>query len=142
METILSIKNLNKSFGSKHIIKNASFDVYAGEIFGFLGPNGSGKTTTIKMIMGFLFPDSGDITICGLNVKKDYEKAMNLVGGMNEYVKCMNDENAYMAWIMIVPDEATEEDLQDIAEDDEMFQEVVELFNKLIKRYGDDLYLK
>lgn len=67
---------------------------------------------------------------------------MNLVGGMNEYVKCMNDENAYMAWIMIVPDEATEEDLQDIAEDDEMFQEVVELFNKLIKRYGDDLYLK
>lgn len=67
---------------------------------------------------------------------------MNLVGGMNEYVKCMNDENAYMAWIMIVPDEATEEDLQDIANDDEIFQEVVELFNKLIKRYGDDLYLK
>jgi hypothetical protein len=67
---------------------------------------------------------------------------MNLVGGMNEYVKCMNDENAYMAWIMIVPDEATEEDLQDIADDDEIFQEVVELFNKLIKRYGDDLYLK
>lgn len=67
---------------------------------------------------------------------------MNLVGGMNEYVKCMNDENAYMAWIMLVPDEATEEDLQGIAEDDEIFQEVVELFNKLIKRYGDDLYLK
>lgn len=67
---------------------------------------------------------------------------MNLVGGMNEYVKCMNDENAYMAWIMLVPDEATEEDLQDIADDDEMFQEVVELFNKLIKRYGDDLYLR
>ena len=67
---------------------------------------------------------------------------MNLVGGMNEYVKCMNDENAYMAWIMIAPDEATEEDLQDIADDDKIFQEVVELFNKLIKRYGDDLYLK
>lgn len=67
---------------------------------------------------------------------------MNLVGGMNEYVKCMNDENAYMSWIMIVPDEATEEDLQDIAEDDEMFQEVVELFNRLVKKYGNDLYLK
>lgn len=84
METILSIKNLNKSFGSKHIIKNASFDVYAGEIFGFLGPNGSGKTTTIKMIMGFLYPDSGDITICDCNVKKNYEKAMNYVGGIVE----------------------------------------------------------
>lgn len=67
---------------------------------------------------------------------------MNLVGGMNEYVKCMNDENAYMSWIMLVPDEATEEDLQDIAEDDEMFQEVVELFNRLVKKYGNDLYLK
>lgn len=67
---------------------------------------------------------------------------MNLVGGMNEYVKYMNDENAYMSWIMLVPDEATEEDLQDIAEDDEMFQEVVELFNRLVKKYGNDLYLK
>lgn len=67
---------------------------------------------------------------------------MNLVGGMNEYVKCMNDENAYMSWIMLVPDEATEEDLQDIAEDDEMFQETVDLFNRLVKRYGNDLYLK
>lgn len=100
METILSVKNLNKSFGSSHIIKNASFDVYAGEIFGFLGPNGSGKTTTIKMIMGFLFPDSGDITICGLNVKKDYEKAMNLVGGIVEnpemYSEMTGEENLRM----------------------------------------------
>ena len=84
METVLSVKNLNKNFGSVQIIKNASFDVYAGEIFGFLGPNGSGKTTTIKMIMGFLFPDSGDITICGKNVRKEYEDAMNLVGGIVE----------------------------------------------------------
>lgn len=100
METILSIKNLNKSFGSAHIIKDASFDVYAGEIFGFLGPNGSGKTTTIKMIMGFLFPDSGDITICGLNVKKDYENAMNLVGGIVEnpemYADMTGEENLQM----------------------------------------------
>lgn len=91
METVLSVKNLNKSFGSKHIIKNATFDVYAGEIFGFLGPNGSGKTTTIKMIMGFLFPDSGDIEICGYDVKKDYEKAMNLVGGIVENPEMYKD---------------------------------------------------
>ena len=100
MEAILSIKNLNKSFGSKHIIKNVSFDVYAGEIFGFLGPNGSGKTTTIKMIMGFLFPDSGDINICGFDVKKDYEKAMNLVGGIVEnpemYIDMTGMQNLHM----------------------------------------------
>lgn len=84
METVLSVRNLNKYFGSAHIINDVSFDVYAGEIFGFLGPNGSGKTTTIKMIMGFLFPDSGEITICGNNIKKEYEKAMNLVGGIVE----------------------------------------------------------
>lgn len=67
---------------------------------------------------------------------------MNLVGGMNEYVKCMNDENAYMAWIMIVPDEVTEEDLQDIAEDDKQFNDVCILFGKLIKAFGDDLWVK
>lgn len=91
METILSVKNLNKSFGSAHIIKDVSFEVQAGEILGFLGPNGSGKTTTIKMIMGFLFPDSGEIKICGINVKKEYEKAMNLVGGIVENPEMYGD---------------------------------------------------
>lgn len=84
MNTILSVRHLKKSFGSKTIINDMCFDVYAGEIFGFLGPNGSGKTTTIKMILGFLFPDDGEITICDYNLKKNYEKAMNLVGGIVE----------------------------------------------------------
>ncbi len=91
MEKVLSVKNLNKSFGSAHIIKDVSFEVQAGEIFGFLGPNGSGKTTTIKMIMGFLFPDSGEIEICSMNVKKEYEKAMNLVGGIVENPEMYGD---------------------------------------------------
>lgn len=84
MENILSVKNLNKSFGKRTIINDMSFNVNGGEIFGFLGPNGSGKTTTIKMIMGFLFPDSGEISICGMDLKKNYESAMNLVGGIVE----------------------------------------------------------
>ena len=84
MENILSVKNLNKSFGKRKIRNDMSFQVNGGEIFGFLGPNGSGKTTTIKMIMGFLFPDSGEISICGMDLKKNYEKAMNLVGGIVE----------------------------------------------------------
>jgi hypothetical protein len=68
---------------------------------------------------------------------------MNMLGGMNEYVKCMNDEDAYYNhWICIVPDECTEEDLEDIAEDDESFNDVVECFAALVKEYGDDLYIK
>jgi len=95
METILRVKNLNKSFGSRTVIRNVTFDVYAGEIFGFLGPNGAGKTTTIKMIMGFLFPDSGEISICDMDLKKNYEKAMNLVGGIVENPEMYKDMTGY-----------------------------------------------
>ena len=91
METILKVRNLNKSFGSRQVIRDVSFDVYGGEIFGFLGPNGAGKTTTIKMIMGFLFPDSGEITICGLDLQKNYERAMNFVGGIVENPELYRD---------------------------------------------------
>lgn len=68
---------------------------------------------------------------------------MNMLGGMNEYVKCMNDETAYYEyWICLVPDECTEDDLESIAEDDESFNDVCILFGKLIKAYGDDLWVK
>ncbi len=55
----LTLKNVTKTYGSSRGIKNISLDVEAGEIFGFLGPNGSGKTTTIRMLCGLLIPDSG-----------------------------------------------------------------------------------
>lgn len=80
----LILSHLNKSFGRRHIIKDLSLEAKSGEIFGFLGPNGAGKTTTIKMVMGFLTPDSGDIFIGGVNTKKDYEKAMESIGGIVE----------------------------------------------------------
>ena len=67
----------------------------------------------------------------------------NVLGGMNEYVKCFNDETTYYDyWIEIVPDECTEEDLMDIAESDEDFNDVCILFSKLIKVYGNDLWVK
>ena len=81
---ILEVKGLNKTLGRHHIVKDASFDVYEGEIFGFLGPNGAGKTTTIKMILGFLFPDSGEIRICGRDLRTEHEAAMACVGGIVE----------------------------------------------------------
>lgn len=91
METVLKLTNIEKYFGKKKIIDNASFEVYAGEVFGFLGPNGAGKTTTIKMIMGFLAKDSGEILINGVNVEKDYEKAMSYIGGIVENPEMYKD---------------------------------------------------
>jgi ABC-2 type transport system ATP-binding protein len=83
-QTALSIKNVTKIYGKKKAADHVTFDIYPGEIFGFLGPNGAGKTTVIKSILGFIFPDEGDVFINGYNVKTDYEKAMASVGGIVE----------------------------------------------------------
>jgi ABC-2 type transport system ATP-binding protein len=84
MDAVLTIQNLNKSFGNRQVLKNVSFDTYAGEVFGFLGPNGAGKTTTIKIAVGHLFYDEGEIFINGTNLKKNFEKAIESVGGIVE----------------------------------------------------------
>ena len=72
----LSVQHLTKRIGKRDIIKNISF----GEVFGFLGPNGAGKTTTIRMLAGLIKPTSGQIFICGYEVKKDFSKAMERLG--------------------------------------------------------------
>ncbi len=64
-EHVLRIDGLTKSFGHRTVVHDISFDVRHGETFGFLGPNGSGKTTTIRMALGILHPDSGAIRILG-----------------------------------------------------------------------------
>lgn len=80
----LSIKNITKIYGKKKAADHVSFDIHEGEIFGFLGPNGAGKTTVIKSILGFIYPDEGEVCINGYDTKKDYEKAMASVGGIVE----------------------------------------------------------
>jgi ABC-2 type transport system ATP-binding protein len=79
-DTVLSVKNVKKRIKNKEIIKGISFDVYAGEIFGFLGPNGSGKTTTIRMLVDLIRPTEGSITICGYDVQKYHNEALKNVG--------------------------------------------------------------
>lgn len=81
---VLEVKNVSKYFGKVKVVDNLSFDIKAGEILGFLGPNGAGKTTTIKMILGLLSVDEGSIKINGYDVKKDFEKAMENIGGIVE----------------------------------------------------------
>ena len=83
-KTVLELKNVNKSFGKRKVIDNISLDVKEGEIYGFLGPNGSGKTTTIKMILRLIDSDSGEIKVNGFDTKKQFEKAMECIGAIVE----------------------------------------------------------
>lgn len=81
---ILEIRGLSKSMGKKQILKNINLEVKGGEVFGFLGPNGSGKTTTIKLMLGLLNYNRGQIRICGHDVKREFEKAVSNIGGIIE----------------------------------------------------------
>lgn len=78
--SVLKVSHLKKQIQKKLIIEDVSFDIQAGEIVGFLGPNGSGKTTTLRMIVGLSTPTSGDVEICGYSLKKEFVKAMSNVG--------------------------------------------------------------
>ncbi|MFD0619225.1 ABC transporter ATP-binding protein [Paenibacillus sp. GCM10027629] len=77
---VLQVDQVKKRIGKKWIIHGVSFDVRAGEIFGFLGPNGSGKTTTIRMLVDLIKPTEGQIELCGYNVNRDPEQALQYVG--------------------------------------------------------------
>ncbi len=79
-ELVLSVQGLKKNIGRKPIIHNVSFEVYAGEIFGFLGPNGSGKTTTIRMLVDLIKPTEGKIIVCGEDIGLHPERALAHVG--------------------------------------------------------------
>ncbi len=76
----LVASNLTKVIGKCTIVDSVSFVLSPGEVFGFLGPNGAGKTTTIRMLVGLIKPTAGDVTICGFDVRRDFEKAMRNVG--------------------------------------------------------------
>ncbi len=84
MKAVLELKNVSKVMGNTVLVEDISFTVNKGEIFGFLGPNGAGKTTTIKMITGLYSISKGEIYIDGKNVKKQFEKALQGVGGIIE----------------------------------------------------------
>ena len=83
-QKVLELKNVSKSFGKRKVIDNLNLEVQEGEIYGFLGPNGSGKTTTIKMILKLISSDSGEIKVNGYDTTKEFEKAMECIGAIVE----------------------------------------------------------
>ena len=84
MTFAIDVKNLNKSFGDKHVVKDVSIQVEQGKVTGFLGPNGSGKTTTLRMLCGLLTPDSGSGTCLGLNIITQARQIKRVTGYMTQ----------------------------------------------------------
>ena len=101
MTKVLEVKNLNKYFGKKRVLKNVSFSVDEGEILGFIGPNGAGKTTTIKLIVGLQTISDGQIFINGYDICEDFNKALERVGAIVEspdmYMYLSGKKNLEMA---------------------------------------------
>ena len=88
---VIFSKDLEKKFGDFTAVNKVNFEVYPGEIFGFLGPNGSGKTTTIRMMLGLLQPTSGTVNVLGIDVLKDADSIRPNVGYMSQKFSLYND---------------------------------------------------
>ncbi|KAB2941179.1 MAG: ABC transporter ATP-binding protein [Hyphomicrobium sp.] len=87
----IDVEGLTKSFDGKEVVRNLSLRVRRGEIYGFLGPNGSGKTTTLRMICGLLTPDGGHGTCLGYDIITEREKIKRRVGYMTQRFSLYQD---------------------------------------------------
>ncbi|WP_454718224.1 ABC transporter ATP-binding protein [Caulobacter segnis] len=87
----VDVRGLNKSFGPRHVVHDVSIQVEKGRITGFLGPNGSGKTTTLRMLCGLLTPDSGEGRVLGLDFRQDAEAVKRQTGYMTQKFSLYED---------------------------------------------------
>ena len=90
-DIVISVKNLVKKFGDFVANNHLTFEVYKGEIFGFLGANGAGKTTAIKILCGLSKPTSGELKVAGFDVYKDTEKIKRSIGYMSQRFSLYED---------------------------------------------------
>jgi len=87
----INVEGLSKSFGGREVVHDLSMQVKRGSIYGFLGPNGSGKTTTIRMLCGLLTPDAGEGTCLGYDIRRDADKIKRQVGYMTQRFSLYQD---------------------------------------------------
>ncbi|QLE00039.1 ABC transporter ATP-binding protein [Galbibacter sp. BG1] len=90
-KNVIEVKQLTKRFGEFTAVNAISFQVQKGEIFGFLGANGAGKTTAMRMLTGLSKPTSGDGWVAGFNVTTEYEKIKKGIGYMSQKFSLYND---------------------------------------------------
>lgn len=94
-EPVITVKNMVKKFGNFIANDNLSFEVYKGEIFGFLGANGAGKTTAIRILCGLSVPTSGKMTVAGYDVFRQTEKIKQNIGYMSQKFSLYEDLTVY-----------------------------------------------
>jgi len=87
MQTLVEVKNLKKSYGLKEAVKGISFKIKDNEILGLLGPNGSGKTTTIGMMLGLLKPSNGEIIIDGKKIEENRIEILKKINFISPYIE-------------------------------------------------------
>lgn len=83
-EAIISIKNLNKSYGSKQVLKNINLEIFPGQIIGYIGPNGAGKSTTVKILIGLIPDFDGEVSIFGKPLQQNILEVKKSIGYVPE----------------------------------------------------------
>ncbi|MDX1429102.1 MAG: ATP-binding cassette domain-containing protein, partial [Rhodothermales bacterium] len=81
-ERAVAVRDLSKSFGSTHALGSITFEVRRSELFGFIGPDGSGKTTLFRILTTLLLPDSGEAQVDGLDVRQEFKELRKRIGYM------------------------------------------------------------
>jgi ABC-2 type transport system ATP-binding protein len=91
MTEVIDVRGLNKWFGDRHVVRDVSIAVEEGRITGFLGPNGSGKTTTLRLICGLLTPDGGEGEVLGMNFRTESDEIKRQTGYMTQRFSLYDD---------------------------------------------------
>ncbi len=90
-DLLVNATNLHKSFGDNHAVDGVSLHVKPGEIYGLVGSDGAGKTTTMRLLVGALRPDEGEISVCGYDVSKQVEQARSQIGYLSQRFSLYED---------------------------------------------------
>ncbi|GAH40573.1 unnamed protein product, partial [marine sediment metagenome] len=119
---IVETHNLTKSYGSQVAVNDLTFSIEGGEIFGFLGPNGSGKTTTLLMLLGLTEPTKGWARVSGFDPTKEAIKVKRIVGYIPENVGFYDDMDArenlfFIARLNNMPDSVSSPKIEEALED-------------------------
>ena len=91
VEKVIEIENLKKSYGEVKAVKGISFEIYKGEMFGLVGPDGAGKTTTIRILCGLVSQDSGSVEVLEKNITKNRKKIQNQIGYLSQKFSLYGD---------------------------------------------------
>jgi ABC-2 type transport system ATP-binding protein len=88
---LVQATEIKKSFGNNHAVDGVSLQIKAGEIYGLVGSDGAGKTTTMRLLVGALLPDAGEINVCGFNILKQVEQARSQIGYLSQRFSMYED---------------------------------------------------